>query len=97
MAVDSKVTVAQVNETLQDHLQRHEDHYDPELKRMHDAIYGEDGRDGIQHSLTVVETKLTTLETQILSMNATIKNVGIGLFLSIVAAILTFLLTAKGG
>jgi hypothetical protein len=48
-----------------------------------------DGRDGLSNSFTAVDTKLTNLEAQITGLQSTIKEVGIGLYLAIVAAVLT--------
>ncbi len=47
METTTRITASKVNESLKDHLQRHEDIYDPMLKNHQVILFGEKNDDGL--------------------------------------------------
>lgn len=101
IAVDQKRTkVVEVNDALNDHLQRHRDKLDPAIDRHEKALFGEDGCGGLANSYTVTKNKLEGIEKNQDDLKASFQKlidvmikIGVGIILALVSAGIGFMVT----
>jgi hypothetical protein len=88
-----KSIVSQTSGRLDDHLQKHEDVYDPTIKRNTNLLVGEKGDNGMCKSITLIEKNIELILARLDKIDAWFKWLALTVGGAIIAAIVYIILS----
>jgi hypothetical protein len=89
----AKNIAQQTSGRLDDHLQRHEDVYDPKIERNTILLTGKDGNNGICKSITLIDKNIELILARLDKIDAWFKWLALSVGGAIIAAIVYIILS----